>query len=566
AREAVAAAREDAPGDRRLVAYWTGEAPLEAEALRAHLAETLPEYMLPAAYVRLERLPLSPNGKLDRGALPAPEDDALARRGYEAPAGAVEEALAEIWAEVLGVERVGRWDHFFELGGHSLRAVQVVSRVRQGLRVEVALRELFVRPVLADFARVLEQGARVELPAIQPVERGDRLALSFAQQRLWFLEQLGALGSAYHVRKRLRLRGRMDAGALVRALERIVARHETLRTVFAQVDGEPVQRILPPEESRFHLLRHDLDGRADPHSELARLTAEEARAPFDLERGPLVRGRLVRLATDDHVLLLTMHHIVSDGWSTGVLTRELSALYAAFRRGDPDPLPPLPVQYADYAAWQRRWVDGEVLRAQTEYWRAALAGAPELLELPTDRPRPARQDHAGAALRVALDEALTAGLRALGERHGTTPFMTLLAGWAVVLGRLARQDDVVVGTPTANRTRREIEGLIGFFVNTLPLRVDLAGSPTVAELLGRVRERALGAQQHQDLPFEQVVELVQPVRSLAHSPVFQAWFAWESGTLDRLELPGLAREALPQRKSQTTAKFDLSQGLGDRGG
>jgi amino acid adenylation domain-containing protein len=564
-REAVVVVREDAPGDQRLVAYYVGEE-VGAEGLRVHLSERLPEYMVPAAYVRLEALPLTPSGKLDRKALPIPDSAAYERRGYEAPASEAEAAMVEIWSELLRVERVGRWEHFFELGGHSLLAVQVVSRVRQVLGVEVALGEVFTRPVLADFARGLEQAPRAELPAIEPVERGDRLALSFAQQRLWFLEQMGNLGGTYHVGKRLRFRGGLDGAALVRALERVVARHETLRTVFPQVDGEPVQRILPPEESRFHLLRHDLRGRADPEAELARLTAEEAGAPFDLERGPLVRGRLVRVAADDHVLLLTLHHIVSDGWSTGVLARELSALYAALRRGEPDPLPPLPVQYADYAAWQRRWVDGEVLRRQAEYWKAALAGAPELLELPTDHPRPAKRDHAGAALAVALDEPLTAGLRALGERHGTTPFMTLLAAWAVVLGRLSGQEDVVVGTPTANRGRRELEGLIGFFVNTLALRVDLSGSPTVGELLGRVKERALGAQQNQDIPFEQVVELVQPERSLAHTPLFQAWFAWESAARNRLELPDLARRPLAQPKSHATAKFDISLGLREQRG
>ncbi|HEX8242368.1 MAG TPA: condensation domain-containing protein, partial [Longimicrobium sp.] len=456
-REVVVLAREDVAGEKRLVAYVAGDETPGAEVLRAHLSERLPEYMVPAAYVRLDALPLTPNGKVDRRALPAPEGDAFAARAYEAPASEAERAVAEIWSELLGVERVGRGDHFFELGGHSLLAVQVGSRVRRALGAEVASGELFARPVLADFARSLEAAERAETTAIAPVDRGEPIALSFAQQRLWFLEQLGGMGAAYHIPMSLRLRGELDRGALVRSLDRIVARHEVLRTTFPAVDGEPVQRIAPVEESGFRLVEHDLRASADAEDALRRLVSDEAGAPFDLARGPLVRGRLVRMAADDHVLLLTMHHIVADGWSMGVLHRELAALYAAFARGDADPLPPLPVQYADYAAWHRRRVEGPVVEAQAEYWTETLAGAPELLELPTDHPRPARQDFAGAWVDVELDETLTAALKALSRRHGTTLFMTLLAGWAAVLARLSGQDEVVVGTPSANRGRSEIE-------------------------------------------------------------------------------------------------------------
>ncbi|HYH78372.1 MAG TPA: amino acid adenylation domain-containing protein, partial [Longimicrobium sp.] len=527
-RDAVVLAREDAPGDRRLVAYCVADEGLDVESLRAHLAGRLPSYMVPAAFVRLDAFPATAGGKVDRRALPAPEGDALGMRGYEAPAGETEQALADIWAEVLRAQRVGRQDNFFEVGGHSLLAVQVISRVRQRMAVEVALRDLFTRPVLADFARGLETASRAELPAIEPVERGADLPLSFAQQRLWFIERLEGAGAAYHIPVRQRLRGELDRAALRRALDRIVARHEALRTTFAEVDGAPVQRIAPAQESPFHLTEHDLRGAAEAAAELRLLMADEARAPFDLARGPLIRGRLVQVGDDDHVLLITMHHIVSDGWSMGVFTRELGALYGAFREGRPDPLPPLAVQYADYGAWQRRWVEGELLREQAEYWTRTLAGAPELLELPADRPRPARQDFTGATVALVLGEELTARLKALGARHGTTLYMTLLAGWAAVLSRLSGQDEVVVGTPTANRGREEIEGLIGFFVNMLPVRVELSDAPTVAALLARVRERALGAQHHQDIPFEQVVELVQPARSMAHAPLFQAMFTWQN--------------------------------------
>ncbi|HEU4558562.1 MAG TPA: amino acid adenylation domain-containing protein, partial [Longimicrobium sp.] len=570
--EAVVIAREDVPGDQRLVAYWTpapAGVPAESEALRSSLSAALPEYMVPAAFVGLEALPLTPNGKLDRKALPAPEGDAFARRGYEAPVGETEQALAEIWAEVLRVERVGRRDSFFEVGGHSLLAVQVISRVRQALRVEVALGELFARPVLADFARALETAARAELPPIERADREGRLPLSFAQQRLWFLEQMGDLGSAYHISGGLSLRGDLNPAALERALERIVARHEALRTVFHTAGGEPEQWIAPAEESGFQLAAHDLSAHPAVGAELRRLADEEAHALFDLERGPLIRGRLIRLAADDHVLLLTMHHIVSDGWSMGVLTNELSALYAAFHASEPDPLPPLPIQYADYAVWQRKWVDGEVLQEQAEYWTRTLGGAPELLELPLDHPRPARQDHAGADVGVVLDEELTAGLKELGRRHGTTLFMTVLAGWAAMLARLSGQEDVVIGTPSANRGRSEIEGLIGFFVNTLALRIELGDSPSVSDLLAQVKARALEAQQNQDIPFEQVVELVQPARSLAHTPLFQVMFAWQNASDGgRLELPGLRPGGVDTAGAgaQAQAKFDVSLTMGEAGG
>ncbi|HEU0301713.1 MAG TPA: amino acid adenylation domain-containing protein, partial [Longimicrobium sp.] len=566
-REAVVLARRDGAGDPRLVAYYVGmgSEPVDAGALRSHLAAILPEYMVPAAYVRLQALPLTANRKVDRRALPAPDMAAGAAQAYEAPMTDVEVALAEIWSELLGVERVGRSDHFFELGGHSLRAVQLLSRVREALAVEVALGDVFARPVLADFARGLAAAAHAELPPIAPVERGGDLPLSFAQQRLWFLEEMGGLGGAYHVPRRLRLTGTLDRGALRRALDRIVARHEALRTTFADTGAAPVQRVAPVEESAFLLLEHDLRGHAEPGAELGRLLAEEARTPFDLAAGPLVRGRLALVGDEEHVLLLTMHHIVSDGWSMGVFVRELRALYGAFRAGEPDPLPPLPVQYADYAAWQRRWIGGAVLETQAAYWRETLAGVPELLELPTDRPRPARVDYNGARVRVTLDEELTAELKALGRRQGTTLFMTLLAGWATVLSRLSGQDDVVIGTPTANRGRTEIEGLIGFFVNTLAVRVDFSDSPAVAELLGRVKARALGAQQHQDLPFEQVVELLQPARSLAHHPLFQVLFAWQNASASGMELPGLIVGGVGA-PSRETAKFDLSLDLQEAGG
>ncbi|HYW06774.1 MAG TPA: amino acid adenylation domain-containing protein, partial [Longimicrobium sp.] len=568
-REAVVDVQQDAAGDGRLVAYVL-PAPDAARGrltveLRAHVAGRLPEYMAPAAYVVLDALPLTPNGKVDRRALPAPDVAAFATRDYEAPIGEIEEAVAEIWADVLGLDRVGRDDSFFELGGHSLLAVRVISRVRQVLAVETALGDLFLRPVLREFARGLAAAAHSDLPPILPARRGGDVPLSFAQQRLWFLEQLGGMGATYHIPSRLRLTGALDRAALERALARIVARHEALRTTFGHVDGSPVQRITAGGGDSFALAEHDFTAEADADRRLDELMMAEARAPFDLERGPLVRGRLVSMAADDHVLLLTMHHIVSDGWSMGVLVRELSTLYGAFTRGEADPLAPLPVQYADYAVWQREWIGGAVLESQAAYWRSTLAGAPELLALPSDHPRPARADHVGATVRLGLTEELTYGLKALGRRHGTTLFMTLMAGWATVLGRLAGQSDVVIGTPSANRGRTEVEGLIGFFVNTLAVRVNTADEPTVAELLARVKAQTLGAQHNQDIPFEQVVELVQPTRSLAHSPLFQVMFAWQTAAGGGFELPGLTVGTVGA-PTGGAAKFDMSLSLQDAGG
>ena len=566
--EAVVVAREDMAGDKWLVAYYTCEEAngevIGAEELREYLGSKLPQYMAPAAYVRLERLPLTPNGKVDRKALPAPEGDAYVARRYEAPRTPTEEALAQIWAEALSVDQVGRHDNFFELGGHSLLGMRFISRLRQTLSVEVTISELFAYPVLGDFARVVERAAQATLPAITLTERGAPLPLSFAQQRLWFLAQMEGVSRAYHISWGVRLEGELDHSALRRTLDRIVARHEALRNTFVLVGDEAAQSIAAIEESRFQLVEHDLRERGERGEELDDLIAEEALAEFDLQTGPLIRGRLIRLSEDEHTLLITMHHIVSDGWSMGVLLNELSQLYSAFARGEADPLPPLELQYADYAVWQRKWMEGAVLQGQIGYWKEALAGAPGLLELPTDHSRPAKQDYTGAFTSLELDEKLVSGLKELSRRQGTTLFMALLGGWAAALARLSGQQDIVIGTPVANRGRIEIEKLIGFFVNTLAVRVDVSGSPTTGELLGRVKAQAIAAQQHQDIPFEQVVEVVRPERSLSHSPIFQVMFAWQNAPEGALELPGLKAQPLQWAPGVTT-KFDLSLFLREAG-
>ena len=563
-REAMVVAREDSPGDKRLVAYYAGEPGLEARALRAHLTAALPDYMAPAIYVRLDALPLNANGKLDRKALPPPEAEAFGAREYEAPAGTMEETLAGIWALLLKVNRVGRRDNFFDLGGHSLLAVQVLSRVRQALGLEAKLADLFARPSLSEFAALLQDAASAKLPPVPAADRTKPLPLSFAQQRLWFLAQLEGASEAYHVPLNLTLAGRLDREALRRALDRIVHRHEALRTTFAVIGGEPVQRIAAAETG-FALTEHDLRGRPDIDGELQRLAEEEATAPFDLACGPLIRGRLVQEAAEAHTLLITMHHIVCDGWSMAVFMDELKALYGAFLKGEPDPLPPLPIQYVDYAVWERTALqDNETVQQQAAYWKKTLAGAPALLELPADRPRPAQQDYAGAMAELELDAELTRRLRELSRRHGVTLYVTFLAAWAALMARLSGQEDVVIGSPAANRSRAEFEPLIGFFVNTLPIRIDLSGDLTVGKLLARVKEQALAAQQHQDLPFEQVVEAVKPQRSLAYAPLFQVMFAWQNTPSASFELPGLRAASIAA--PHETARLDLVLYLDDTDG
>ncbi|MEW5930969.1 MAG: amino acid adenylation domain-containing protein [Gemmatimonadota bacterium] len=560
-RGCLAVVREDAPGDRRLVAYVVADPEaMDPEALREHLRRSVPEYMVPSAFVRLDSLPQTTTGKFDPRSLPAPQYAASADR-YVAPRTPAEEVLAAAWAEVLGLERVGVEESFFDLGGHSLLATRVVSRVREVFGVELPLRALFEAPTVAALAGRIEALRGAGAGAAPPVERVPRtgpLPLSFAQQRLWVVDRLEPDSSTYNMPSALRLRGALDAAALRASLDALVARHETLRTTFAEGEDGPVQVIHPP--APVALAELDLRGmpEADRVEAARRLAAEEAVRPFDLEAGPLLRCTLLRLAGDDHVLLFTLHHVVSDEWSMGVLVREVSALYAAFSRGGEARLPELPVQYADYAVWQRGWLSGETLEAQIGFWKTRLSGAPPLLEIPTDRPRSAGRSTQGGSHSFALPAALSEGLRELSRREGTTLFMTLLAGWQALLSRYSGQDDVVVGTPIAGRTRQEVEGLIGFFVNMLAMRADLAGDPTWTGLLGRVRETALGAYEHQELPFERLVEELATERSFTYAPVFQVVFslARAGGKEERLALGGLALE--PFGEGGGSARFDLT--------
>ncbi|RYF23453.1 MAG: amino acid adenylation domain-containing protein, partial [Comamonadaceae bacterium] len=568
-RDAAVVAREDRPGDKRLVAYAVAQQEgeeLDANAVRDALGKMLPEYMLPSQLMLLGALPLTPNGKVDRRALPAP-DAAAGDEHYVAPLTEVQEVLGRIWADVLKVERVGLKDNFFVLGGHSLLAVKLRSRVRSQLGVEMDLAQLFAHPVLEQFAQVVMQAGTSALPPIKGREKVGELLqdapLSFAQARLWFLDRMDKqAGLAYHIPVGVQLSGPLDEAALKAALDRIVARHEVLRTHFAVVDGEPVQRI--DRHATFPLAVHELGNVVDGHKWVREMARQEAGAAFDLATGPVVRGRLLKLGAQEHVLLITMHHIVSDGWSMDVLIREFSELYEAFSTAADDPLPALPVQYADYAVWQRRWLAGDVLQKQLDYWKAALQGVPELSGVPQDRPRPAAMDYMGGSVEFALDTALTQGIQALARRHETTVFNVVLAAWASLVGRLGGQDDIVIGTPVANRMRTEVEPLIGFFVNTLALRIDLSGQPGAGELIRRVHGVTLSAQSHQDIPFEQVIEAVNPTRSMAHTPLFQLLLAWQNNEQSELSMGPVQLQ--PLDAGSPVARFDLTLNLGERDG
>ncbi|HEY0513600.1 MAG TPA: amino acid adenylation domain-containing protein [Thermoanaerobaculia bacterium] len=563
---AVAAAAvvvERRGGEARLLAYVVpapGRAGLREE-LRDDLRRRLPEFMLPAAVIELAALPLTPNGKVDRRALPAPADPAAELADtYIAPRGPAEEILVQIWSEVLGVERVGVEDDLFSLGGHSLLAIRILSRTAAVFGIEVPLPVLFEAPTVAGVAAHLAQvalqtgGKRPDAPPLRTVRRDRPLPLSFGQQRLWFLHQMEPESPAYHTSRRYRLAGPLRPARLEEALRGLVERHEILRTRYHKLAGEPVQSV-SRELPALSLV--DLGGlpEAAREPEERRLAGELFRRPFDLAAGLPLRACLLRRGEDDHLFLLSLHHIALDGWSMGILQRELGALYE-----DGDPLPDLAFQYGDFAAWQRGWLKGPVLKREVDFWRARLAGAPALLELPADRPRPPMQRYRGGRLPARLPAETSAALAALARRQGATPFMLLLAALGALLHRLAGQDDVVVGTPVANRNRPEIEGLIGFFVNTLALRADLSGRPRFADLLARVRRTTLDVFGHQELPFEKLVEALQPERSLAHAPIFQVLLVLQSAPLEPLRLAGLDVEEAGFDTG--TAKFDLTLDLG----
>ncbi|CAD5916872.1 Surfactin synthase subunit 1 [Planktothrix agardhii] len=569
-KTAIVIAREDETEQKRLVAYVVPQAEgisnpqeqslLAVTELRQFLKAQLPEYMVPSAFVILESLPLTSNGKVDRRALPAP--DFQSEEQYVAPRNPIEEILASIWVKVLKVEQVGIHDNFFELGGHSLLATQLISRIRKSFKVEMPLRELFVAPTVAALAQVIkrvsEQEERTELP-ILPREKDTELPLSFAQTRLWFLDQFESDSSFYNIPLALHLEGNLNQDVLIQSLEEICDRHEALRTNFISVDGVATQVIQTQTPWTVNIV--DLQHLSSSEQEIAsqELTQNQAIQPFDLARDPLIRANLVILSETEHILLVCMHHIVSDGWSMGVFLQELTDLYNAYIQNQPSSLKPLPIQYGDYTLWQKQWLQGDILQRQLDYWQKQLADAPALLSLPTDRPRPAVQSFAGAHLPFTLSWELSQKLTQLTQEQGVTLFMTLLTAFDILLYRYTEQEDILIGTPITNRNRSELEGLIGFFVNTLVLRTDLSGNPSFNDLLIRVREMAMDAYTHQDLPFEMLVEVLQPERDLSHAPLFQVDFLLQNEPLSQLELIGLT--ASPLLTENATAKFDLTLGM-----
>jgi amino acid adenylation domain-containing protein len=526
--------------------------------LRDYVKTQLPDYMTPSAFVLLEKLPLTPNGKINRRALPAPDAARRASSAYVAPRTPAEELVANIWMRVLGVEQLSVEDNFFELGGHSLIATQVVTRIRETFKIELPLRVLFDQPTVAGLTREIERavkaGQQLLAMPIRPVSREVPLRLSLAQQRLWFLDQLTPNNPFYNMQLGLRLVGELNVEALAEAVNEIVRRHEVFRTSFQSVEGEPVLFFVPA--APLIIQQVDLSGLgANAAEEISLLTRAEAQRPFDLAQPPLLRVALAGLGPQEHALILTMHHIISDGWSLSVLVAELAALYHSYCNQQPSPLPELPIQFADFAHWQREWLQGEVLERQLNYWKHQLTGIPPMLDMPTDRPRPAVQRYHGARLNFSVNNDVFEGLKALSRREGVTLYMTLLAVWQTLLSRYTGEEDICVGTPMANRNQTECEGLIGFFVDTLLLRGNLSGDPSFRTLLARVRETALSAYSHQDIPFEKLVDELHPERDMSRNPLFQVMFTVVKAAKSNIDLPGLKFD--PMKVETVSTRFDL---------
>ncbi|MEH0516595.1 amino acid adenylation domain-containing protein [Streptomyces sp. B21-079] len=566
-REAVVVPRTDLPGGTALVAYVAvpdtaahdagdGTAATTADALRAALAREIPARTVPEHLVVLDALPRTSDGEIDWPAFPHPTvaGGAVPDGAADVPRTPLERTVAEVWGQVLGLPEVGRDAGFLALGGHSLLATQAVARLRDALGLDIPLRVFLRASSLADLAARIEGlGGEPRRRRVVPTPRTTPAPLSYAQGRLYFLSRLAEDSSFYNVPIALRLDGALDRAALRQAFAALWARHDGLRTYFPSLDGEPMQAILPARHVPFDEV--NLEGEAQQRALVDELVDVESRTPFDLSEGPLLRGRLLCLAPDAHVLVMTLHHAVSDGWSVAIVLDELVALYRAFREGEPSPLKPVPLTYVDYTRWQRSWLKGAELDSQLTYWKRTLADVP-MLELPTDRPRPAAQSFRGARHEMRWGPELSRSVTELARREGVTPFMVLLAGFDVLMAHSSGQRDITVGTPVAGRTMTELEPLVGFFANTLALRVDLSGDPTFAELLERVRERAHGAYAHQDVPFEMVVDAVAPQRSLSHSPLFQVRFALQNQN-DVLPDPGDGLTLTELEGEQHTARFDL---------
>ncbi|MBD2515972.1 amino acid adenylation domain-containing protein [Nostoc sp. FACHB-973] len=556
-REGIITAREDIPGDLRLVAYIVANnQAFDWGEIRSFLEQKLPDYMVPNAFVLMEKLPVLPNGKLDRHSLPAPNISADIRN-FVAPRTPIEQLIATIWAEVLGLQKVGIYDNFLELGGHSLLASLVISRLRESLSVELSVGALFESPTVASLSEQIATSHHQKqqtnpLPALQPVSRSLELPLSLTQQRFWFIDQMEGANAAYNIARALRLVGRLNLTTLQQAIKSIIQRHETLRTSFGIVDGKPVQFIAATVPFTLPLVDLQELPEVERLAELQKLITAEYTQPFALSTTSLLRVKLIRLESDSHILLVTMHHIISDAWSVGIFLKELSNFYAA------SPLPELLIQYVDYTYWQRQWLQNDAIATQLNYWKQQLADAPPLIELPTDRSHSAIQTFRSSIERFKLGDDLTSKLKTLSQKSGASLFMTLQAAFVTLLSRYTGQEDIVIGSPITNRNHPALEPLIGFFVNTLVLRTRLKNNPTFRELLTQVRQVALDAYAHQDVPFNRLVEFLQPQRHLSHSPLFQVMFVLQNSPVEKLELPGLSVTQIELDRPTAGATFDLT--------
>ena len=561
-KESVVLAREDTAGDQRLVAYVVGAGGSQPSAhdLRRFLQQKLPEYMVPSAFIFLESLPLTPSGKLDRKALPAPDQTRPElEETYSPPRTPVEESLAQIWCDVLKLDQVGVHDNFFDLGGHSLTATQLISRIRDTFKLDLPLRNLFEAPTVGEFAARIgsahERKVQSRSLSILPEPLNQEYLMSFSQERFWFLERLEPNNSAYKIDFELNLTGSLDIEALEKSLAEIARRHESLRTTCHESHGVPVQIVSEQWSFRLNVIDVIQVVAADLETEVRRLLEKEYRRPFNLSTDLLLRGTLLRLSGSEHLLLISSHHVAWDHWSIAVFFRELSVLYQAFAAGKPSPLVELPIQYKHYALWQRENVQGAEFDNQLAYWKRQLADIPSRLDLPADHPRKPLSARRGGRQALVLPKELSSALRFLGKEANVTLFMIFLAAYQTLLHRITGEDDIVVGTPVAGRDRYETEGLIGLFLNSLAMRANFSSNPSFLELLARVREVALEAYEHQDLPFEKLVEELQPARDLTTTPIFQVFINMYNFKEDELNLEGLTVQPLKRRAD--APQFDL---------
>ncbi len=572
--QAAVIAREDVPGNKALVAYLVVREEPAVTELRDFLLVRLPDYMVPAAFVILEKLPLTPNGKIDRQALPAPGENRLGTTVEPvAPRTPTEAALAKIWAELLGVQHPGIHDNFFALGGHSLMAVRMVFQIRKALNVKLTMTAVFEFPTIAALSKVVDEikiADETNSP-LRPMRRATsdplvprKCSASYSQEQIWFLDQLKPGSSVYNVPLMIRLRGRLNESLLQQSLNDLVQRHEVLRTTFSNENGVPAQVVAPQQSLKLSVINLKNISEAGRETEAFRLIHESAGRSFDLSCGPLVRAELFGLGEENHVLLLTIHHIVFDGWSVDVLLRDLAASYSAFYHGNTPEMPSLPIQYADFATWQRQYLTPEIVERHLEYWQGQLAGVPTLLELPTDRPSETATKNNGAEIPFKLSAETASAIRTVGRQHNTTLFVVVLAAFQSLLHRYTRQEQVLVGTPYNGRTISEVEDLVGFFVNSLPVKADFSKNPSFVELLQQVRDTVRAVQTHQDFPFDRLVQELQPARESNRNPLFQTCVVVEITPLEACKIPGITIEL--KELNPSDAMFDLTLLVRDNGG